>query len=50
LKSGRIIRQPCEMCEAEKAEAHHDDYSKPLSVRWLCRSHHQLLHIRGNVA
>nr|DAD85891.1 MAG TPA: hypothetical protein [Siphoviridae sp. ctGdK3] len=28
----------------ENLEAHHDDYSKPLQVRWLCRRHHKQLH------
>jgi hypothetical protein len=27
-----------------KAEAHHDDYSKPFEVRWLCRMHHRAVH------
>jgi hypothetical protein len=40
IRDGRLIRQPCEVCGAEKVEAHHDDYSKPLEVRWLCRKHH----------
>lgn len=42
--AGRIARQPCEQCNAPKAEAHHDDYSKPLSVRWLCPRCHSQLH------
>ena len=36
--------EPCEVCGATKTVAHHDDYAKPLDVRWLCRSHHALLH------
>lgn len=40
IRDGRLIRQPCEKCGDAKSEAHHDDYSKPLDVRWLCRKHH----------
>ena len=44
-QQGVISRQPCEVCGiTEGVEAHHDDYSKPLEVRWLCRSHHRRLH------
>lgn len=42
LKSGRLKRENCERCGAVKPHAHHDDYARPLSVRWLCpRCHHQ---------
>lgn len=37
---GVTRRTPCEVCGAAEVEAHHDDYSKPLQVRWLCRQHH----------
>ncbi len=40
VKQGSMVRQPCEVCGAERVDAHHDDYEKPLSVRWLCRGHH----------
>jgi hypothetical protein len=41
LKQGRIIKQPCEICGTESnVQAHHDDYSKPLDIRWLCQRHH----------
>lgn len=40
IRDGRLIREPCEVCGSVTVEAHHDDYSKPLAVRWLCRKHH----------
>jgi len=40
VKIGELIKSPCEVCGKEKSEAHHDDYEKPLEVRWLCRKHH----------
>ena len=43
IRDGRLIRQPCEICGAV-AQAHHDDYSKPLDVRWLCSEHHAEWH------
>lgn len=43
LRRGKIERRPCEVC-GSPAEMHHDDYDKPLAVRWLCRPHHLALH------
>jgi ribosomal protein S27AE len=40
IATGRLVKQPCEKCGAERVHAHHDDYSKPLDVRWLCPKHH----------
>lgn len=40
---GIILRKSCEVC-GEKANAHHEDYSKPLEVKWLCRKHHGIEH------
>jgi hypothetical protein len=40
VKAGRLLALPCEKCGEARAEAHHDDYTKPLDVRWLCKSHH----------
>lgn len=41
---GKIAREPCEICGSLPVEAHHDDYSQPLSVRWLCPTHHREHH------
>lgn len=43
IRRGQIKRQPCEKC-GKLAQAHHEDYSKPLEVRWLCSLHHAQLH------
>ncbi len=40
LATGLLKRRPCEVCGKLKAEAHHDDYAKPLAVRFLCKKHH----------
>lgn len=43
--TGRVIRMPCEVCGAKKGiHAHHEDYSKPLDVKWLCPLHHVARH------
>ncbi len=55
IARGDITPQPCEGCGAEAypthdgrrgVHAHHDDYSKPLNVRWLCYSCHGKEHRR----
>lgn len=43
-RRGRIIKQRCERCGAAQAEKHHDDYTQPLKVRWLCLACHRLEH------
>lgn len=44
VAAGRVVPQPCETCTAPRAQAHHDDYSQPLQVRWLCAGCHSKLH------
>lgn len=44
VKIGKIVRGSCEICGEEKVEAHHEDYNKPLEIKWLCVKHHHLLH------
>jgi sterol desaturase/sphingolipid hydroxylase (fatty acid hydroxylase superfamily) len=50
IKTGKLIRLPCEICGAPKTDAHHDDYAKPLEIRWLCRSHHREHHAKFGAA
>lgn len=51
IRRGELERQPCEECGAtEGVQAHHEDYSRPLDVTWLCGECHRDLHrARGEV-
>ena len=43
VKLGFLRHGPCEVCGLPITDGHHDDYSQPLNVRWLCKLHH--LHV-----
>jgi hypothetical protein len=42
IRQGILKYLPCEVCGLDDAsvQAHHDDYTKPLDIRWLCSWHH----------
>lgn len=44
VRDGRLLRLPCRLCGEEKTEGHHEDYSKPLDVVWLCKPDHHKVH------
>lgn len=46
VKTGKLIKQNC-FC-GKIGQAHHDDYSKPLEVIWLCPIHHKARHMELN--
>lgn len=48
-RRGYLKRKPCSGCGHRIAEKHHEDYSKPLDVVWLCRECHLQLHKQRKV-
>lgn len=51
IRDKKLFQEPCEVCGSSKnVHAHHDDYSKPLNVRWLCAAHHRQWHIENGEA
>lgn len=45
LKSGLLKKEPCGRCRTTKnVHAHHEDYSRPLNIVWLCQAHHRERH------
>lgn len=46
LRDGKILKPSnCQNCKIEcNPHGHHDDYSKPLDVRWLCTKCHTDFH------
>lgn len=49
VRDKRLIRLACQKCGDKNSNAHHEDYSKPLDVVWLCDKHHAERHkeLRG---
>lgn len=47
IRDKRLFRKPCEICGEKYVHGHHDDYNKPLEVRWLCPVHHRQWHIKN---
>jgi hypothetical protein len=47
IRTGKMNRLPCRVCGSEPAQAHHEDYSKPLDVTFLCKKHHDEIHQVG---
>jgi ribosomal protein S27AE len=47
IRSGKLFQCPCEVCGSSIVVAHHDDYLKPLNVRWLCQAHHKQWHAKN---
>lgn len=45
VSAGRLTRMPCQVCGNQRSQGHHEDYSKPLDVVWLCTRHHADRHI-----
>lgn len=44
IKRGKMKKQACLDCASAHSEMHHEDYSKPLEVIWLCRKCHLKRH------
>ena len=44
LSTGFIEKKPCKVCGDKKVDMHHEDYTKPLDVVFLCRVHHTEVH------
>lgn len=45
VRLGTLTALPCEICGTTTlVHAHHEDYSKPLDVIWLCPLHHKWIH------
>jgi len=44
IKKGILVRGVCEKCGSERSYGHHDNYERPLEVKWLCAKHHNQRH------
>lgn len=48
IKAGNLVAEPCEQCSrVNNTHAHHDDYSRPFNIRWLCPPCHKRWHMEN---
>lgn len=41
IRDGRLFVGPCQKCyNTHDIDAHHEDYTKPLAITWLCKKCH----------
>jgi len=41
---GKIVPEPCFICgSTHQLECHHEDYTRPLQIIWLCKRHHVMI-------
>jgi hypothetical protein len=50
LKIGTLTRLVCEACGEPETQAHHEDYTKQLDVKWLCVPCHMQRHNEIRIA
>ncbi len=50
VRSGEVVKPShCQLCgsKQQRIEGHHQDYSRPLDVLWVCRVCHVGIHVGG---
>lgn len=45
VRRGKVQKRPCVRCSALVADGHHEDYTRPLDVVWLCKVCHVAEHV-----
>jgi hypothetical protein len=43
IKTGKLIKKPCQICGDINVQAHHIDYTKADLVEWYCPKHHRMI-------
>ena len=49
IKTEKIKKKPCQIWNSKNSIAHHEDYTNPYKIIWLCEKHHKEYH-EGKIA